>query len=303
MINRPAELAWRWLLRQATVLLATAVDVRAALALASSAGRLRQRLTGRPSADELRRRLASRLPASADLRAMARETAASEARNMAVKAVILARGRQAIDALIVRPDLEALHRASAGGAVIFVVMHAGPVSAFSTIFRLAGVEAFALVRKIDLRSGARPDIAEATGGADSSAQVLWAGMRRLKRGRPVVLAADGSIGTRLPPVEVAGQSMVWARGAFALARLSGAPLVPLLAYWDGPARIRLAVGPAWSTSAAGTAAPTEVEHAGARALADWFDRELASRPDQSQIRRRQVRLARRRSRRVRPPAP
>ena len=84
----------------------------------------------------------------------------------------------------------------------------------------------------------------------------------------VVLALDGVQGPGLP-VSCLGQRLELARGPFALARLSGAPLCPLVARWER-GRIGIVVGD--------ELAAKEGEEAFAAAAARWLERYLVASP-------------------------
>lgn len=158
------------------------------------------------------------------------------------------------------------------------MFHTGAIQALNVaVERLPG-------RVLVLRQGALypPVPPVAVESTDGDGQRRAAAFRRallhLKEGGFVVLALDGVQGPGLP-VSCLGHSLELARGPFALARLTGAPLRPLVARWER-GRIGIVVGDelrADLPAVSGREAP-EWEGAFAVASARWLERYLESSP-------------------------
>lgn len=73
----------------------------------------------------------------------------------------------------------------------------------------------------------------ARGGLVRRTHALLRGLETLRRGEFVVSALDGELGAS-EPVSLLGCSLQLGVGAFALARLGGAQVVPVAALWRGP---------------------------------------------------------------------
>ncbi|HEX7150496.1 MAG TPA: hypothetical protein VF618_03335 [Thermoanaerobaculia bacterium] len=92
-------------------------------------------------------------------------------------------------------------------------------------------------------------------------------VQKLREGGLVSAAFDGEFGARMA-VPFRGGTLRLARGAFALARITGAPIVPLWARWRG-SRIEIIVGEPLSAGS---------EEALAAAAAAWLERQLDGAP-------------------------
>jgi len=98
---------------------------------------------------------------------------------------------------------------------------------------------------------------------------VYEGVRTLRHGGFVMTVVDGVGSSRLS-VDLLGKRVPLSRGAFAMARLARAPILPLIAYWRGSA-IQIIAGPL-------TESADEAEMA-AR-VAAWLERYLIKHPGQ-----------------------
>jgi hypothetical protein len=92
----------------------------------------------------------------------------------------------------------------------------------------------------------------------------------------VMAAIDGPGGASSTTVPCLGRRIVVRRGPLAVARLTGAPLVPVVAQWMAHGRIRILTGSPFSLPAANDPL---FERAAALAVARWLELHLTTYPD------------------------
>jgi lauroyl/myristoyl acyltransferase len=109
----------------------------------------------------------------------------------------------------------------------------------------------------------------AVGGEAQRAAAVTEAVHTLRAGGYALVVVDG-LGNAPVNSLILGRRMAFASGAFALARLADAPLVPLAVRWHGPA-VEIVAGPA--------IAP-EQETAMAAALAGWLEQYLREHPSE-----------------------
>lgn len=247
---------------------------RLAYAAAGVLGSLRNRLSRRWPAPEQVRLLFPRLTRQ-DASRIAWEIAGNEGRNRLLIEAIRRAGPAAVRPLVattaevfapLRPPL------------LLGMFHTGAIQALNVaVERLPG-------RVLVLRQGALypPMPPVAVESTDGDGQRRAAAFRRallhLKEGGFVVLALDVVQGPGLP-VSCLGHRLELARGPFALARLTGAPIRPLVARWER-GRIGIVVGDELGAnlpSVSGREAP-EWEGDLAASAARWLERYLEGSP-------------------------
>jgi lauroyl/myristoyl acyltransferase len=235
-----------------------------AFAAAGGIGSLRNRLSRRWPSPEQVRLLFPQLTRQ-DASRIAWEIAGNEGRNRLLIEAIRRAGPAAVRPLIATSE-EAL--TALRPPLVLGMFHTGAIQALNVaVERLPG-------RVLVLRQGLLfpPVPPVETESTDGDGQRRAAAFRRallhLKEGGFVVLALDGVQGPGLP-VSCLGHRLELARGPFALARLTGAPLRPLVARWER-GRIGIVVGDE-------LAAPGG-EGAFAAAAAQWLERYLAASP-------------------------
>jgi lauroyl/myristoyl acyltransferase len=108
------------------------------------------------------------------------------------------------------------------------------------------------------------------GDEQQRARVFHRCLQFLRTGGCVFLPLDPSESVRVA-APFRGRTLQLARGPFALARITGAPLVPIVARWSG-ARIEFEIGPLIPTA--------EDEGAIAAAAAAWLEQYLLRHPQE-----------------------
>jgi hypothetical protein len=245
-------------------------DLRRALRVAGALGQVRNRLSRRwPAPDQVR----SLFP-HCD-RSTAAEVAWNigglEARNRFLVATIQRSGLEPVRPLVRLPASWAALRSP----VLLGTFHVGAMHALGpALEQLPGPV-------LALRHGPlfvpRPPLEVATteGDEQSRAALFHRALEHLSRGGFVALALDVVQGSALR-VPCLGRPLVLARGPFALARITGVPLVPLVARWQ-PGGIEILLGEALATP--GQEAGTEAwEGALAASAARWLEGYLLASP-------------------------
>ncbi len=255
-----------------------ALGPRTVVELASAAGRVAQRVRQRPRPEDVAdvfRDQSVRLDASRT----AREISAFAYRNRALSAVVRRRGLSAATSLVDPASLPPLERlaSSTRTAAVLVTWHLGPGCGISAAFDQVGVGSLAIVRRPPPAVDRRSEVVLAGGGEAERIAALWRAVRHLKDGGLVVIAADGLSGERLRHVTFLGRRIRLARGPFVLARLSGAPIVPLVARWTPEGLIRVELGcPLNIDAVPADGEPFEV--AAATATAAWMEARVLQSP-------------------------
>ncbi len=157
--------------------------------------------------------------------------------------------------------------ASVRGPVILATFHGDAVGALGELVRRVPGEVAALHR---MEWSVPGNVAgRYVGDADAdSVAAFFDALATLRRGGCVLLTVDGARNGG-HAVSLVGRTAMFQRGAFALARLSGAPILPLFARWSA-ATVDVACAP---TIAAGGDEP-----AMARAMAGALERHLLAHP-------------------------
>jgi hypothetical protein len=197
-----------------------------ALPAASGLGALRNRLSRRWPSPEQVQALFPHLAPRAAARA-AWKIGALEARNRLLVDAIRREGLEPVRRLM-RPPSEAF--AALRPPLILGTFHVGAVQALgAAIERLPGP---VLALRLGALYSPRPpvEILSTEGDDQRRALSFQRALAHLAGGGFVVLALDGSPGPGLR-APCLGRTLELARGPFALARLTGAPLVPLVARW------------------------------------------------------------------------
>ena len=248
---------------------------RLAFTLASSAGAVRNRITSRwPAGDEVRA-LFPELSHRRAVRIAAAIGALEERNDVLIRSV----RRDGIGS--VRP-LVAVSGAlrSLEAPCILVTFHVGAIHITSVALEALDKPVLAF------RHGAfftpRPPIVmESTEGSEQQRAAAFITARQyLKLGRFVVMALDAAPGATIV-TECLGRPLALARGAFALAGMTRAPIVPITVRWTrqgAQADIDIPLAPAEPSDSGATAAVVEL--ALARAASSWLERYLRESPDQ-----------------------
>jgi len=195
--------------------------------LAGALGAFRNRVTRRwPSPDEMQSLFADRDVAP-------RIAALNEKNRLLVRSI----RRHGLDA--VRPLVK--FDATFDGPRILAMFHVGALHAIGAALERLGRPVLALRAKGLLFTPHEPlEIAVVAETAGSRAALLHRALRYLRRGGSVALAID-EVPDHAIETRCLGRTLRLAPGAFALARWSGVPIVPITARWVG-SRIRVDAG-------------------------------------------------------------
>jgi hypothetical protein len=160
--------------------------------------------------------------------------------------------------------------------LIVASFHVGPFQALGAVLRSLPGEAVALARE---QYESRPDVTMLYRGHDEwqRARTFRRMVSTLRSGGVALVNLDGfhpddSMATIEVPM--LGRSLPLARGAFALARIAPAPIVPIVTRWRGTA-MEVTVGD-----------PISPEHGEARmaaATGDWLERYLREMPGEISV--------------------
>src|SRR5690606_12671472 len=281
-VNRPARssgrAAVRWL-HQRFVDAVTRLDAKAVMDIASAAGRLSAQLRGRPRPADVAAVLAGHPAlASLDPVRIACEAKASTYRARALLALARRRGLDAVVPLLEREGIGPLQSlATPGVSAVVVTWHFGAGCGLSAAFHRYGIRGWALTRNALPAEHASVSLRVGRDG-DDRARALWRAINLLKdEGGVIVVAADGMAGERTRPVPLLGRQARLSRGPFVLARLTGAPLVPVVATWTAARTLKIVVGRPLVVDAPRTDVDA-FETAAARAAAAWMEDRIVAMP-------------------------
>ncbi|MFL5780364.1 MAG: hypothetical protein ACJ760_03545 [Thermoleophilaceae bacterium] len=161
--------------------------------------------------------------------------------------------------------------------VVVASFHIGPFQAVGAFLDTLPAARVTVARE---QYEPRPDMTLLHRGEDEwqRARTFGRALAELRSGRPVIVNVDGlPTGDHpMPAIEVPmlGRSMPFARGAFALARLGRAPIVPVASRWRGTA-MEVTVGE--------PIAPDRGEAPAAAALAAWLEGYLVESPGEVSV--------------------
>jgi hypothetical protein len=215
------------------------ISLPATLAAADGFGRLVYRLNPRyPPVAEVAALFSgtSRSPASISSR-----MCGMRYKNRALVSIMSRSGSRVLIPLLSAGSVETI-RNIPQPAIAFT-WHAGPAGWLAASLMRAGVPAFAI------RRTARPprwgiEVGSSWGPVEARARTFARAMTRLREGGLVVVAVDGEDLKTPLPAPCLGRLVPMARGPFALARLTGAPLVPLVARWTDRGQVEIVAGDA-----------------------------------------------------------
>ena len=176
------------------------------------------------------------------------------------------RSRWPYPRLLSEPDPRLLE-----GPLLLATFHLGtPVTLGAVIERLPGHK-LAMFNSHGLARPGMPTVDLSAGETRRVAAVMRA-LATLRAGGVVVTVADGNSAATIQ-AELLGRLVRLPRGTFAIARMAGAPILPITARWRGRG-IEIVTGQ-----------PIEpaTEAAMAQALADWLGGYLAAHPEQVMI--------------------
>lgn len=162
--------------------------------------------------------------------------------------------------------------------LIVGVFHIGPVIALTTAIEQLRGNVFVLRRStLPLERVPSITIETAVGDEQRRALAFHRALERLKAGEFVIMALDPEHAFRLP-VPCLGRTLQLARGPFALARIAGVPVVPVIPRWRGT-EVELVVGEPFAASTEdGTADDFELSLA--ESAGRWLERYLLEHPEE-----------------------
>jgi hypothetical protein len=162
--------------------------------------------------------------------------------------------------------------------LIVGVFHIGPVIALATAVEQLRGNVF-IIRRSTLPLERVPSITIETAVGDEQRRALafHRALQRLRDGDFVVMALDPEHALRLP-VPCLGRTFQLARGPFALARLAGVPIVPLIPRWRGT-EVELAIGQPL-TPAPNATTVDDYERSLAEAAGRWLEQYLLEHPEE-----------------------
>jgi hypothetical protein len=245
-------------------------DLRWALSTAAVLGRIRNRLSRRWPDPEQVRSLFPHLDQSTTSR-FAWSIGGLEARNRLLAASIRRAGLEPLRPLVRVPESWAALRPPA----LLGMFHVGAIQALGAALEQLPGPALALRHGSLFVSRPPLELATTEGDEQSRAALFHRALDYLNRGGFVALALDVVQGPALR-VSCLGRSLALARGPFALARLTGAPLVPLVARWRSE-EVEVLLGEALPPPERGEG-PESWESALATSAARWLERYLLASP-------------------------
>ena len=241
----------------------SALGAGPALAVVAVVGRLRAALSGRwPSPAEVAAlygmgRIESRRAALA--------IAANEARN---RLVLRRTSGRALAPFAPRVRFaNAAAAAELQAPLMFITAHVGALPLLAAGLDRLGTERLALRWSALHETAPGEESAFTLGPLAARTEALRRGLERLRQGKIVVTALEGTHGSA-DPGRLFGHRLDVGRGGFALARLAGVPIVPVAALWVRN-RVQVALGRPLATTAD---APAET--------ALWFEGLLRRSPSQ-----------------------
>jgi lauroyl/myristoyl acyltransferase len=238
------------------------VSPAAALFVADCIGALWRIASSEPSRAEVEAIFPDR--SAREISSFLRRIWKSRARTLATAGWLERGGRAALHALVRRN--EAVMRLPK--PVIFGTFHVGPIAAIGAIEDLFP-ENVLLLRSSEPTARSRtPNIHVVSGTDQQRAAVFHRAVERLRGGAAVVTALDPEHAKRIA-VPFFGRSLQLARGPFAMARIAGVPIAPIVPRWFGN-EIELIVGEPIAAS--------DDEQQIAAAAAHWLEKYLREHP-------------------------
>jgi hypothetical protein len=198
----------------------------------------------------------------APLEPAARASAALRLKNHVAIAAVGRRGLTGLGELI-RPPVPLAELADRPRGIVLVTVHLGAPFGVRAALERWTIPVIRL-RDLELRH------------AEGRARGLKEAVDALRRGGVVLAVLDGPGGTSTEPVPCLGRQIVFRRGPLVLARLTGAPIVPVVSSWTPDHHIELRLG---ATLAAASRDQTTFEPDAAAVLARWFEDHIRAHPE------------------------
>jgi hypothetical protein len=214
--------------------------LQAILAAADGLGRAAHRVRPvRPAAADVAA-LFDASPARAA--AIARAMSGTRYQNRALVAIARRRGVGILEDLVDPASVDALRPFVGGAPAIFACWHVGPPFGLAGAFEAVGLRLLLLRHTLAYGSTPTLEVAPIQGGVGVRRAAFRQAIARLRAGGSVLLPLDVRDAGQTAPAPCFGRARPMARGPFALARLTGAAVVPLAARLDADRRVRVAIG-------------------------------------------------------------
>ncbi len=165
--------------------------------------------------------------------------------------------------------------------VILLAWHLGPYLAVAPGLHGLSIPALFIVKKKLPEAPPGIEIYQALGDALLRGAALKGALDWLRSGGIVLIAGDGRQGVGTLDIACLGRTLRFQRGPAVLARLSGAPLVPVVAEWDRAGRaINVTVHAPLPKPAVSRDSAVDHDRAILTAAAVWFERYVRTAPGQ-----------------------
>jgi hypothetical protein len=251
-----------------------ALTLQAVLASVGAMGRAAHRVhPARPAVAEVAALFAD--ASAADAARMARAMSGARYQNRALVEIAGRRGPALLQPLVDPASVEGL-RPFLRAPAILVGWHVGPPFALIGAFEAIGLPVLLLRRASRFGSTPGLDAAALDGGPRERSAAFRRAVARLRAGGVVFVMADAGDVGQTAPVACFGRARSMARGPFALARLTGAPIVPIAARLDDRQRVGVAIGSALAGAGDGDA----LEASLAAGAATWLEGYVRATPGQ-----------------------
>lgn len=250
------------------------LNLRGALTVMGTVGRAAHRLRpDKPSPSEVAELFDTVSPAAA--LTIAGEMSALRYQNQLLVFLARHRGSGILERHVDVRSLEPLKRFASGSPAIFLTWHLGPPFGLLGAFGRLGLDVLAIRRTAGFEVRFTT-LAAVDDGSSGRAKAVLRAVKRLRKGGLVIIAGDGVDTAEMLPAPCLGRVAPMPRGPFAIARLSGAPVVPLVARWDDDGWARITVG----EQLRGEGSGRMLESSLALAAGRWLESYLLSSPRQ-----------------------
>ena len=203
--------------------------------------------------------------------AMAGLMSGARYQNRALVEIARRRGVSLLRDLVDPASLDGL-RALLGSPAILVAWHVGPPFGLAGAFEAVGLHVLLLRKTLSYGTTPTLEVAAVDGGGSDRSAAFRLALARLRAGGVVLIAVDVGEASQTAPVPCFGRARSMARGPFALARLTGVPLLPLAARLDDDQRVRVSMGAPLAGAGLGDALEASLA-AGAAAWLEGFVRD------------------------------
>jgi lauroyl/myristoyl acyltransferase len=249
----------------------------------------------RPLSEVVKDLFGPRLPVHEGI--VAAQVVLNEYRNICVDKLRDLEGFRAIAELVQHREVPLLHEFHAARRpAILVLAHLGARFAGAAALQRLGVPAAIFMRAFGPQASREAEAFAArlpgmeylqvAGSAESGALQLRRAIQRLRAGGMVAIAADADVtAQRRIPVRYLGRQIHVGRGPALMARISGAPVVPIVAaFLPTGLGISLQVGDPLPPPVVSPLADAALEQAVAQSILSWFESFVRGSPGQMRVR-------------------